>query len=330
MKKRILALLTAAALLLTAAAMPTQATQPTRPVEMSDVLDILKSLVGIAAPLSLDYDFNQNGIIDTGDALEGLKSLIGAREVILLPVKTGIVTTPLTAEMDLRLRTDWVNPAWMQPEHYEGRTPDNAEVVMYLGTYHTERFGKSIVVVMDCIYRPFTSPPNFTYRDRETNREYEFVNHGFIHVWNNGQFYALAPTLAARMIPEQDLEEIQNLTNAIEIPDTLQQKAFELSAEMEQRIISDLNNFFGLAYNLYDTLSIHVGMSNNKIALLAGGSPAAYVRSVNILDYTFVTNSSYMYIWNNGEISRADEAFEEGWLTVQEVVGMFGWWRGRW
>ena len=86
MKKRMLALLTAAALLLTTATQPTQATQPTRPVEMSDVLDILKSIVGIAAPLSLDYDFNQNGVIDVGDALEGLKSLIGAREVVMLPI----------------------------------------------------------------------------------------------------------------------------------------------------------------------------------------------------------------------------------------------------
>ena len=76
MKKRILALLTTASLLLNTAALPTQATQSTRSVEMSDVLDILKSLVGLKSPLSLDYDFNENGVIDVGDALEGLKSLI--------------------------------------------------------------------------------------------------------------------------------------------------------------------------------------------------------------------------------------------------------------
>ena len=302
MKKRLLALLCTASLLLTTAALPVQATQSTRPVEMSDVLDILKSLVGIAAPLSLDYDFNQNGVIDTGDALEGLKSLIGAREVVMLPVKTGIVTTPLTAEMDLRLRTDWVNPAWMQPEHYEGRTPDNAEVVMYLGTYHTERFGEAIVVVMDCIYRPNISIIPWR-RD--------FADYWLISVWNNGQFYQLPFAFDRGIISLQHVEELRELANTIEIPDTLRQKVFVLPEETEQRIINDLSGILGWDVG---TLHVYIGISNSKI--------------VTIMSYP--VGFSHWHLWNDGEIAQLEVALKEGWLTELEMVNFTGLVRAHW
>ena len=100
MKKKLIALLCTVTLLLTSVpiANAAQATpQPTRPVQITDVLDILKCLVGIIDPLPLTYDFNVNGVIDTGDALEGLKSIVGLREVVTLPVA---LTAPVESEID--------------------------------------------------------------------------------------------------------------------------------------------------------------------------------------------------------------------------------------
>ena len=106
MKKKLIALLCIAGLLLTTAAIAAQAEPKqevnTRPVEISDALDILKSLVGIAAPLPLDpYDFNENNIIDVGDALEGLKSIIKIREPIMIAVKPKPTITSVWEEVPI-------------------------------------------------------------------------------------------------------------------------------------------------------------------------------------------------------------------------------------
>ena len=98
MKRKLTALICAASLALTAIIAPHGATSTTtepeslycdaRPVNIEDVLDILKELVDLneeVLPLEL-YDFNGNGEIDIGDALECLKGMVGIDEEKSLPV----------------------------------------------------------------------------------------------------------------------------------------------------------------------------------------------------------------------------------------------------
>jgi hypothetical protein len=61
-------------------------TPPTRNADIFDVLDILKSIVGMIPPLPLEiYDFDNNGKVDIFDALEVLKGLTGIIERVTLP-----------------------------------------------------------------------------------------------------------------------------------------------------------------------------------------------------------------------------------------------------
>ena len=217
MKKRILALLTAAALLLTTATQPTQATQPTRPVEMSDVLDILKSLVGIAAPLSLDYDFNQNGVIDTGDALEGLKSLIGAREVVMLPIvpqplceceyweicaqcwhkALSIEVEPLCQELNLRIRQDWVT-------FFNSRTdPKDVHMGYYFGTYNE-----------NVVFWRGHSPMMLPWFETVAGFEFWVSTNSPTWVWKDGIFTPLSYAFQEGWLTEEDIATIWILFTA--------------------------------------------------------------------------------------------------------------------
>ena len=122
--------------------------------------------------------------------------------------------------------------------------------------------------------------------------------------------------IALGMLPHS-LEKLCEMTNAIEIPNTLRQKVLVLPEELEQKIESDVNRLFWR-----NLINSYVMVSNDTVIMTFSPGPVA-IAGRNYFAAGYTIYSYYpIYIWNNGEIKAMD--FWSDYLSEQEIASLFG------
>ena len=326
MKKRILALLTTAALLLTTAALPVQAepkpATDTHPVNTGDALDILKCIVGLTEPLPLDpYDFNENGVIDNGDALEVLKSIVELREVITLAVEPANSPTlefePLSEELKQQIRQDWVAfravPDWRDTAiswrddllRYDPRWDSKSQVyVLYhLGTYN------------GCVIFWEGYGTRTAWSEEVAGFVFSDVIQNYIFVWHEGSFYRLATAFEEWLLAEQDIAAVWERFERLRLlcPGAL-------SEGIKAKVRQDWRPGGGY-------MGHYLGTYNGSVVFMTFSHPASIETQgrYEVAGFIFpgkaeVARSGYsVVVWNSGEFYSLTSAFEENMLTEKDI-----------
>ena len=330
--------------------------------DMSDALAILREVIALTQTLATveTHDFNDNGKLDIGDALLVLRGIIGLNDRMVMNTMNEMSTRefehlePLSEEIALRIKSDYLERLVAEtPSHLtEGYSVEGIIIVRYYGTYNS-----CVVLTMRDAY---TESPDVYIPPSIINiAGHEFSIPAFgggIGVWNDGEFLGLAQAYEEGWLTEQDVGEIWWRFNnpslslsgdaVTERNDEMPMRDFEplepLSEDISllirttslERLVSQtpehLHPEQGYSVDMF-FIDRYFGTYNSSVAVMTRNG---YVvsdtgiyppRIVVVVGYEFSFYRTGIAIWNNGEFLGISQAYEEGWLTEQDVVEI--WWR---
>jgi len=205
MKKQLIALLLTATMLCTMIVPIGAATElvSTRTADMSDVLDILKTIAKMHTPTvarSYQLDFEKDNKITIKDALEVLKSIAKMRETLTL-IDTGVsegAMKPLLKREELMIKQDYLKFFYTLPNNYN---VDGVKIIRYFGNYN----GNVVLIIND----DYSGSAGWV--EKVKIAEYEFIFPDItesIVVYNDGVFYELKQAYNQGLLTNDEIRDI--------------------------------------------------------------------------------------------------------------------------